>query len=287
MKNYPPSRQFIPKYTLVIPLENTLIFDSRFESGNLHKAIKLTDNEYNLLIDYDTETLGHTQWYYFSVKPFKSNHTVRFNIINFMKYESLYSEGMKPLIYSKQFHKSEGIDWHRGGFNLGYFQNTYSREFSMPNSSSKLNYFYTLSFSYTFEYEDDLVFFAYSYPYTYTDLNNYLGGLYPKHQNILRINNFCKTIAGNPCYLLTITHNIDSYSGALQDNEKLKKSAAGRRYMKLKELKIEARARLLDAFRGNKEEEGGKRYVETWNMRRRKGFFLLLEYILGNRTRLL
>ena len=61
MKNYPSIKSFPYEYTLVAPLEKTLRFDSRFESGNLHKAIKVSENEYNLLLDYDTETEGFTQ----------------------------------------------------------------------------------------------------------------------------------------------------------------------------------------------------------------------------------
>ena len=54
MKKYPQD------YTLVIP-NNTLRFSSKFESGNLQKAIKINDNEYRLLLEHDTETLGYTQ----------------------------------------------------------------------------------------------------------------------------------------------------------------------------------------------------------------------------------
>ena len=91
------------------PLEKTLKFDSKFESGNLHKAIKVSDNEYNLILEYDTETKGYTQWYYFSVQNYKSNHNVRFNLINLMKYESLYNNGMKPLVFSKQKQEELGV----------------------------------------------------------------------------------------------------------------------------------------------------------------------------------
>lgn len=49
-------------------VNNTLEFDSVFESGNLALAIKVTDNEYNLLLQNDINTNGHTQWFYFKVK---------------------------------------------------------------------------------------------------------------------------------------------------------------------------------------------------------------------------
>jgi hypothetical protein len=48
--------------------ENTLEFDSVFESGNLAIALKVSDIEYNLLLQNDINTNGHTQWFYFKVK---------------------------------------------------------------------------------------------------------------------------------------------------------------------------------------------------------------------------
>ena len=41
-------------------MHNTLEFDSVFESGNLALAIKVEDNEYNLLLQNDINTNGHT-----------------------------------------------------------------------------------------------------------------------------------------------------------------------------------------------------------------------------------
>lgn len=42
------------------PLNNMLIFDSRFESGNLRKAVKVNNIEYNLWLENDLNTKGHT-----------------------------------------------------------------------------------------------------------------------------------------------------------------------------------------------------------------------------------
>jgi len=43
----------------------TLVFESRFESGNLFSALKVSDNEYNMLLSNDVNTSGHTQWFFF------------------------------------------------------------------------------------------------------------------------------------------------------------------------------------------------------------------------------
>ena len=40
--------------------DKTLVFESRFESGNLAMAYKVSDNEYNLVLQNDINTRGHT-----------------------------------------------------------------------------------------------------------------------------------------------------------------------------------------------------------------------------------
>jgi len=42
------------------PTDKTLLFESRFESGNLYLAQKVSDTEYNLLMQNDINTNGHT-----------------------------------------------------------------------------------------------------------------------------------------------------------------------------------------------------------------------------------
>lgn len=44
---------------------NTLKFDSYFEGGNLDCAIKVCKDEYDLYLRPDTNTKGHSLWYYF------------------------------------------------------------------------------------------------------------------------------------------------------------------------------------------------------------------------------
>jgi hypothetical protein len=66
--------------------ERTLVFESRFESGNLFLALKVSDNEYNLLMQNDINTQGHTQWFYFRVQNARKGQTVKMNIINYVSY---------------------------------------------------------------------------------------------------------------------------------------------------------------------------------------------------------
>jgi hypothetical protein len=50
----------LPYYTPNDENDKTLVFESRFESGNLAMAFKINDNEYNLVLSNDINTKGHT-----------------------------------------------------------------------------------------------------------------------------------------------------------------------------------------------------------------------------------
>ena len=58
-----------PYYKLKEPIsqDKTLIFESRFESANLRKVVKISDTEYDLFLKNDYGTNGYTQWYFFRV----------------------------------------------------------------------------------------------------------------------------------------------------------------------------------------------------------------------------
>ena len=149
-------------------------FDSDFESGNLDLAA-LTfadrDDEYDLILRLDSNCRGHQQWYYFSVssqnkRGFKGKK-VRFNILNFTKPRSLYSQGMQPVVWSDHQNKTNQIGWQRGGDNITYYRGRLKR-------LGYKNPCYCLSFEYTFTGDNDTVYFAYSIPYTFTMLTNFL-----------------------------------------------------------------------------------------------------------------
>lgn len=54
-----------PYYTLESKDDTTLLFESRFESGNLRRAQKIDDYEYNLWLRCDYNTTSQQQWFYF------------------------------------------------------------------------------------------------------------------------------------------------------------------------------------------------------------------------------
>lgn len=206
---YPPYKYIQHEYTLVSPETDTLIFESRFESGNLSKAVKINDDEYDLFLEYDIETKGYTQWYFFLVNNYKADHTVKFNIVNMLKPKSLYSQGLHPWVLTST------SQWHQGGFNVLYYQNSTQRKYSTPNSPK---FYYTLTFTYTFTHSDDSVYFSHCFPYTYTDLTDYLNTLSisPNYQTYLQVSTLCQTLSQNNCPILTITENIESYQEYLK-----------------------------------------------------------------------
>ena len=71
------------------------------------------------MMNPDTETETSTQWYYFSVQN-KNRGDVRFNILNFIKNDSLYNEGMQPLVWSDQAKLWDRIGWVRDGSEIRY-----------------------------------------------------------------------------------------------------------------------------------------------------------------------
>ncbi|KAJ8782954.1 hypothetical protein J1605_009562 [Eschrichtius robustus] len=73
--------------------DDTLMFEARFESGNLQKVVKVAEYEYQLTVRPDLFTNKHTQWYYFQVTNTQAGIVYRFTIINFTKPASLYNRG--------------------------------------------------------------------------------------------------------------------------------------------------------------------------------------------------
>lgn len=47
----------------------------------------------------------------------------RFSIVNFAKVDSLYGEGLKPLLYSEKGAQETGVGWQRCGSRIAYYRN--------------------------------------------------------------------------------------------------------------------------------------------------------------------
>ncbi|CAG7730303.1 unnamed protein product [Allacma fusca] len=178
---------------------NTLKFESRFESGNLAKVIKVTNVYYELYLRPDLYTDRHSQWFYFRIQNTKENITYRFSIVNLNKPDSLYRYGLKPLMYSEKDAQLNNVGWVRCGQNISYYKNDIMAD--------ENNSFYTLTFTLRFRHSNDTVFLAQCYPYTYTKLQNYLASVEADEQKseLCQQRLLCRSLAGNNIYVLTIT----------------------------------------------------------------------------------
>eukprot|EP00747_Dinoflagellata_sp_TGD_P064225 gnl/TRDRNA2_/TRDRNA2_153809_c1_seq1.p1 gnl/TRDRNA2_/TRDRNA2_153809_c1~~gnl/TRDRNA2_/TRDRNA2_153809_c1_seq1.p1 ORF type:complete len:878 (-),score=143.06 gnl/TRDRNA2_/TRDRNA2_153809_c1_seq1:50-2368(-) len=193
-----------PYYTPCGPDDHTLVFESRFESGNLRRAVRVYEYEYDLILNPDYNTKAYTQWYLFRVGNTRPGPSYRFNIINMEKPTSMYNEGMRPLWYSEREISISGTGWVRCGTQIAYYQNGIRRKDKGSN-------YYTLTFTVQFNHHDDQVYFAHCYPYTYTDLQKDLLLMEqdPAMARRFRRRKLCETLAGNACDLVTITSFTD------------------------------------------------------------------------------
>nr|XP_025121832.1 cytosolic carboxypeptidase 2 isoform X4 [Bubalus bubalis]XP_025121833.1 cytosolic carboxypeptidase 2 isoform X4 [Bubalus bubalis] len=181
------------------PEDNTLLFESRFESGNLQKAVRVNTFEYELTLRTDLYTNKHTQWFYFRVQNTRKDVTYRFTIVNLLKPKSLYTVGMKPLMYSQLDASTHSIGWRREGNEIRYYRNT-ADDGQQP--------LYCLTWTVRFPHDQDTCFFAHFYPYTYTDLQRFLLSVAnsPVRSQFCKLRTLCRSLAGNTVYLLTITN---------------------------------------------------------------------------------
>ncbi|KAG7473237.1 hypothetical protein MATL_G00093530 [Megalops atlanticus] len=181
---------------------DSLRFYSKFESGNLRKAIHVRRYEYDLILNADVNCSQHLQWFYFEVSGMQANVPYRFNIINCEKANSQFNYGMQPVLYSVQEALEGRPCWVRAGSEICYYRNNFCP------SRQRGPTFYTLTFTVTFQHSDDVCYLAYHYPYTYSALQTHLqvleGEVNPR-KVFFRKQNLCDSLAGNPCPLVTIT----------------------------------------------------------------------------------
>lgn len=142
------------------------------------------------------------------MKNTRKNMTVKFNILNFTKPDSLFNYGMKISIYShkKAHEEHNGAGWYKGGERISYYANGIKKDITYYSKG-----YYTASFEYKFMYDDDAVFFAFASPYTYSDL---LQDIYEIESDtarraICQRKTLCKTLAGVDCEMLTVSEKGD------------------------------------------------------------------------------
>ena len=62
----------------------TLNFESRFECGNLRKAIHVGGRQYDLILSPDINSDKHHQWFYFQVKKITINNLLNSLMADFL-----------------------------------------------------------------------------------------------------------------------------------------------------------------------------------------------------------
>lgn len=177
-------------------LSEDVSFDSYFEGGNLEFVHKRTLVEYDLILKPDTNTNRHAHWFMFKVHK-KIPGTLKFNIMNFMKNQSLIRKGMRPLAFSET----------RGVIEIRDLQ--YYKTFQ---DSQKFN---TVSFLCDF-HTDEWVCFSLCRHYSFTQLQNLYKDIEDTNEmtSSCKISNskfvysrelLCYSLGGLPVHLLTIT----------------------------------------------------------------------------------
>ncbi|XP_013793241.1 cytosolic carboxypeptidase 1-like isoform X2 [Limulus polyphemus] len=184
-----------------------LKFESRFESGNLRKAIKVKAKEYDLILNSDMNTDYHHQWFYFEVSGMEAYLPYTFNIINCEKSSSIFTGGMCPVLFSVKESMLGRGKWVRTGSNIAYYRNHYIRKGTI-SSILRGKPYYTLSFTVSFAHAGDVCYLAYHYPYTYSLLQTHLYCLENSYDTTMvyfKKQDLCTSMTGNPVPLLTIT----------------------------------------------------------------------------------
>ncbi|XP_026274191.1 cytosolic carboxypeptidase 1-like isoform X1 [Frankliniella occidentalis] len=181
---------------------NGLRFESRFESGNLRKAIQIGHREYDLILSSDVNSTKHHQWFYFEVCNMEGEAPYVFNIVNNEKANSQFNFGMQPIVYSVREATLGRAGWTHMGTDICYYRNSYQRP-----DGRRGRLYHTTTFSIKFPHSWDVCYIAYHYPYTYTQL---LMQVLRWSRNagedvVFRAEPLCRTLNGNEVPLLTVT----------------------------------------------------------------------------------
>lgn len=184
-------------------LSGILHFESRFECGNLRRAIMLGPHEYELILNPDINSGFHHQWFYFEVSNMEAGVPYSFYITNCEKNNSQFNFGMRPLLYSVREATLGRAFWVRAGGDVCYFRNYYSCQPGAKGST-----FFTTYFTISFQHPRDVCYIAYHYPYSYSLLQTHLHeweNCYDRYSIFYRKQTLCNTLGGVEVPIITIT----------------------------------------------------------------------------------
>ncbi|KAF7391837.1 hypothetical protein HZH68_011380 [Vespula germanica] len=191
-----------------------LQFESRFESGNLRKAIKIGLREYDLILTPDVNSASRHQWFYFEVSNMEANVSYTFNIVNCEKANSQFNFGMKPILFSVAEAQLGRPSWVRTGTDICYYRNCYQRPTKGKN-------YLTTSFTVIFPHAYDVCYLAYHFPYTYSQLMTNIWKWTKKlsPSNVyFRAESLCESLNNNENPVLTIT-SPDTKNNPIQNRK--------------------------------------------------------------------
>ncbi|KAK6730401.1 hypothetical protein RB195_007084 [Necator americanus] len=193
----------------VDPNVDHLLFESRFECGNLRRVTQVGPTHYELILSPDiNQKKEHFQWFYFEVSNIVNNINYTFEIINCLKSTSMYSKGMQPVMYSVRDALAGRGGWVRAGDSICYYRNLYTpNEKEEEESKSRKRGFYSIRFNITFHNNGDICYFAYHFPYTFSYLKTTISrclSLIPSNL-YYSYDALGESLGGNPLHLLTVT----------------------------------------------------------------------------------
>ncbi|XP_068626632.1 cytosolic carboxypeptidase 1-like [Battus philenor] len=193
-----------------------LSFESRFESGNLRKAIQVGPREYELILMPDVNSNKRHQWFYFEVRNMQQGRPYIFNIVNCEKSDSQFNFGMKPVLYSVKEAITGKPGWVRAGSEICYYRNSYH----YANQRNHNKCYLTVTFNIEFPHTNDVCYIAYHFPFTYSMLMTRIlqWSLNLPTGTYLRAEPLCYSLNNNEVPLLTITAD-DSTSNPIVDRD--------------------------------------------------------------------
>ncbi|KAJ2948149.1 hypothetical protein O0L34_g9952 [Tuta absoluta] len=193
-----------------------LSFESRFESGNLRKAIQVGPREYELILMPDVNSNKRHQWFYFEIRNMQIGRPYIFNIVNCEKSDSQFNFGMKPVLYSVKEATLGRPGWVRAGSDICYYRNSYH----YANQRNHNKCYLTVTFNIDFPHSNDICYLAYHFPFTYSMM---MTRIWHWSMNMpvgayLRAEPLCYSINNNEVPLLTITAD-DTPANPVVDRE--------------------------------------------------------------------
>ncbi|CAI4227634.1 unnamed protein product [Auanema sp. JU1783] len=186
-----------------------LLFESRFECGNLRRVTQVSTQHYQLILNPDINQINdHYQWFYFEVSNMRANVPYTFEIINCLKSTSMYSHGMQPVMYSVRDAVSGNPRWLRVGDSVCYYRNLFTDDtFDADGEKNGKRSYFSIRFDVTFKSKGDVCYFAYHYPYTFsfmmTSIDRCYAVLNPSVH--FRKDIIGHSLGGNPIVMLTAT----------------------------------------------------------------------------------